>query len=71
MGENEKQARQVGMHLCHKYSRGNLRELGALFNVGISAITEASRLLTKKMKNDKSLLDAVKRVKRDSNICDL
>jgi hypothetical protein len=39
--------------------------------VGISAITEASRLLTKKMEKDKSLLDAVKRVKRDLNICDL
>jgi len=71
MGENKKQARQVGMHLCHKYSGGNLRELGELFNVGISAITEASRLLTKKMKKDKSLMAAVKRVKMDLSICDL
>jgi hypothetical protein len=63
MGENIKQARQVGMYLCHKYSGENLRELGALFNVGVSAITEASRLLTKKMEKDKALQDIVKRVK--------
>ena len=35
MGENRKQARQVGMHLCHKYSGENLRGLGELFNVGV------------------------------------
>jgi REP element-mobilizing transposase RayT len=71
MGENRKQARQVGMHLCHKYSGGNLRELGELFNVGISAITEASRLLVKKMEKDKALKDRVKRIKGNLNICDL
>lgn len=63
MGENAKQARQVGMHLCHKYSGVKLRELGALFNVGVSAITEASRLLTRKIEKDKALQDAIKRVK--------
>jgi len=71
MGENGKQARQVGMHLCHKYSGENLKEIGALFNVGVSAITEASRLLTKKMEKDKPLHDAVQRVKGDLKICDL
>jgi chromosomal replication initiation ATPase DnaA len=71
MGENIKQARQVGMHLCHKYSGENLRGLAELFNVGVSAITEASRLLTKKMEKDKALQDAVKRVKGDLSICDL
>lgn len=68
MVENAKQARQVGMHICHKYSGERLRELGELFNVGVSAITEASRLLTRKMEKDKTLLDAVNRVKGILNI---
>lgn len=71
MGENRKQARQVGMHLCHKHSGGNLCELGELFNVGISAITEASRLLVKKMEKDKALQNTVKRIKGSLHICDL
>lgn len=32
--DNEKLARQVAMHLCHKYSGAKLREIGKLFNVG-------------------------------------
>ena len=71
MGENRKQARQIGMHLCHKYSGEGLQELSGVFNVGVSAITEASRLLTKKMAKDKALRDAIKRIKRNLNICDL
>ena len=71
MGENRKQARQIGMHLCHKYSGEGLQELSSMFNVGVPAITEASRLLTKKMAKDKALQDAIKRIKRNLNICDL
>ena len=71
MGENRKQARQIGMHLCHKYSGENLQELSEMFNVGISAITEASRLITKKMAKDKTLQNAIKRIKRNLNICDM
>jgi hypothetical protein len=41
------------------------------FNVGVSAITEASRLLMKKMAKDKALQDAIKRIKRNLNICNL
>jgi transposase len=52
----------MGMHLCHKYNGDNLRELAELFNVGVSAITEASRLLKKKMEKDKALQYAIKRV---------
>lgn len=63
MRENEKQARQVCMHLCHKYSGEKLQELGVLFKVGVSAISEASRLLTIKMEKDKTLLATVKRIK--------
>jgi len=68
MGENEKLARQVGMHLCHKHSGEKLRDLGALFTVGVSAITEASRLLSRRMEKDETLCDAVKRVKGILNI---
>jgi hypothetical protein len=46
MGENEKLARQVGRDLCHLHSGKKLKEIGALFGVGETTITEARRLLS-------------------------
>lgn len=63
MGGNEKLSRQVGMYLCHKYSGKKLREIGELFGVGETAIAEARRLLSRKMKTDKQLCGEVEKVK--------
>lgn len=41
--ENEKLARQASIYVCHKYSGVKLREIGNLFDVGETAIVEASR----------------------------
>jgi REP element-mobilizing transposase RayT len=68
MGQNEKLARQVGMYLCHKYSGKKLREIGNLFGVGETAIAEARRLLSRKLEQDKKLLEEVERVKSVLNI---
>lgn len=61
--ENEKQARQASIHICHKYSGEKLREIGILFDVGDTAIVEASRRFSLKLKEDKKLKDLVERVK--------
>ena len=61
--ENEKLARQAGMYLCRKYSGEKLREIGKMFNVGESAITEACRLFLQEMEKDKKLGREIDRVK--------
>ncbi len=52
---DERLARQLKMFLCHSYSGMKLREIGNRFNVGESAVTQASRRVRVKMKNDKKL----------------
>jgi chromosomal replication initiation ATPase DnaA len=56
-------ARQINMHLCHKHSGEKLRDIAERFNVGISAVTEASRLLVKRRGKDKVLREAVGAIK--------
>lgn len=62
--ENEKLARQASIHICHKYSGMKLREIGNLFDVGETAIVEASRRFFFKMGEDKKLKKMVERVKK-------
>jgi REP element-mobilizing transposase RayT len=68
MGQNQKQARQVVMYLCHKYSGLKLREIGEKFEVGETAIAEARRLLERKLERDKKLRDEVEKVKKKLKI---
>jgi hypothetical protein len=51
------------MHLCHKYSGSKLRQIGSLFDVRESAITEGSRRFALKMIEDKQLKLMVEEVK--------
>ncbi|HTZ17857.1 MAG TPA: transposase [Dissulfurispiraceae bacterium] len=59
--ENEKLARQAGIYLCHKYSGASLKEIACKFDVGVSAIGEASKLFMKKMEQDASLRKQIDR----------
>ncbi len=63
IGDNEKLARQVGMYLCHRHSGKKLKEIGALFGVGETAIAEARRLLSRKLKGDVELAKTVETVR--------
>ena len=62
-GENEKLVRNASIHICHKYSGIKLKEIGQLFAVHESAITEASRRFQLKMEKDKELKKIVLQVK--------
>ncbi len=55
MKNNEKLARQVSIYLCHKYSGTPLKEIAVKFDVGVTAIGEASKRIQKKMGKDKAL----------------
>jgi putative transposase len=48
-------ARQLKLFLCHSYSGMKLREIGDRFSVSESAVTQASRRVRIKLKNDKNV----------------
>lgn len=67
-GSNKKVARQAGMYLCHRFSGEKVQEIGKLFSVGASAVTEASRLFPQRMEKDKELAEVVANIKVDLKI---
>ncbi len=52
---NEKLARQASIYFCHKYSGAPLKEIAAEFDIGVTAVGEASKRFMLKMKEDESL----------------
>ncbi len=66
--ESEKLARQVSIHICHKRSGAKLREIGHLFDVRETAITESSRRFSLKLKEDKKLREVVDLAKKQLEI---
>ncbi|MHB8058188.1 MAG: REP-associated tyrosine transposase [Desulfuromonadaceae bacterium] len=61
--DDEKLARRVSIHLCHKQSGQKLGKIGECFNVRDTAITEASRRFVKELETNKKLRDVVERIK--------
>ena len=58
----EKLARQVKLHLYHRYSSMKPRESGNRFGIGQSGITQASRRIGIKAREDKKLERTVKTI---------
>lgn len=52
---DEKLARQVKLHLYHRYSGMKLRKIGKRFGIGESGVTQASRRIGIKARKDKKL----------------
>ena len=61
---DEKLARQLKLFLCHRYSGMKLREIGDRFSVGESAVTQASRRIQLKLKNDKQLNKLILKIEK-------
>lgn len=57
--EDEKLARQASIYLTHRCSGERLREIAELFDIGETAICEASNRFSKKMNGDKLLRDKI------------
>ena len=51
------------MWFCHRYSGEKIREIGKLFAVGQSAITEAGRLFPKRIEKDEALAEVIEKIK--------
>jgi REP element-mobilizing transposase RayT len=64
-----KLARQASIHLCHKYSGVRLREIGEVFKVRDTAISEASRRFAGKLAMDEDLRRKIVRIKEKLEIC--
>ena len=52
---NNKLARQIKLHFCHKYSGKKLKEIGACFGIGESGVSQTSCRISEKLKKDKKL----------------
>ena len=61
---DEKLARQVKIHMCHRHSGKKLREIGKRFGIGESGVTQASRRIGRKAEEDKRLRALVKTIER-------
>jgi REP element-mobilizing transposase RayT len=64
MQSDEKLARQIKLYFCHRYSGKKLREIGRHFNIGLSGVSEASRRICLKAKEDKSFGKLLKRIEK-------
>jgi REP element-mobilizing transposase RayT len=62
---NPKLARQVKLHLCHRYSGQKLREIGKRYGIGESGVTQASRRIGSKARQDKKLTKIIKTIERE------
>jgi putative transposase len=67
--DDEKLARRVSIHLCHKHSGLRLGEIGECFNVRDTAISESSRRFAKELQTDVKLREVVARIKGRLEIC--
>ena len=65
--EDEKLARRVAMHLSYKHSGKRLKEIGELFGVRDTAISEASRRFQKELEADEKLIELTARVMKQAN----
>ncbi len=60
--------KNVSLFLCHRHTASNLKQIGRHFNVGESAVSQASRRIRMKIKRDKKLKKRIKRVENMLNL---
>lgn len=67
LGEGNK-AKKVAVHLCHRYSGLKLREIGTLFGIKDSGVSQASRRLEAEMEGDGELRGIVENLRQEPNL---
>jgi hypothetical protein len=60
--------KNVSLYLCHRHTASSLKQIGRLFNIGESAVSQASRRIDMKIKRDKKLNKKIKRVENKLNL---
>ncbi|MGD2100533.1 MAG: transposase [Desulfobacterales bacterium] len=62
------QVKNVALYLCHRHTAGSLKQIGRHFNIGESAVSQASRRFGMKIKRDKKLSKKIKSVENSLNL---
>lgn len=65
---DEKLARQVKLHMCHRHSGMKLKEIGQRFGIRESGVTQASRRISMKAEKDKMLREIVKMIETNISL---
>ena len=66
--KNDKLARQIKLHFCHRYTGLKLAEIGKSFGIGESGVTQASRRFSERLKKDRKLRKTTERIKKKLNL---
>jgi REP element-mobilizing transposase RayT len=61
-------ARNVKMFLCQRYTSEKLKDIGIQFGIGESAVSQASRRVNDKIRNDKKLKRKISKIKKKLNV---
>jgi REP element-mobilizing transposase RayT len=60
--------KNVSLYFCHRYTANKLKQIGGHFNIGESAVSQASGRISVKIKQDKKLKRQIKRVENKLNL---
>ncbi|NVM23146.1 MAG: hypothetical protein HWN68_15350 [Desulfobacterales bacterium] len=61
-------SRGVKLYFCHKYTGKTLREIGTKFDIGESGVSQASRRVVLKSKQDSKLRKTIKKIQNELNL---
>jgi REP element-mobilizing transposase RayT len=62
------QVKNVSLYLCHRHTASGLKQIGQHFNIGESAVSQASRRFGLKIKQDKKLSKKIIRIENRLNL---
>jgi REP element-mobilizing transposase RayT len=62
------QVKNVSLYLCHRHTASGLKQIGQHFNIGESAVSQASRRFGLKIKQDKKLIKKIIRIENRLNL---
>ncbi len=64
-------SKKVSLYLCHKYSGARLKEIGDIFDIGESAVSQTSRLFSIKLGKDRKLKTKINNIVNELNLCNM
>ena len=62
--KNEKLARQIKLYFCHRYTGLKLAEIGKIFGIGESGVTQTSKRFSEKVKKNKKLRKTTESIRK-------
>lgn len=69
--EDGRLAMKAGIYLCHHFSGAKLREIGELFQLSESGVTQASRRFGKDVEKDKKLREKLKQIAEEQGLSNM